>query len=128
MTLARSLSLLGLSPRQDFRPELADGTVPLTERRRQFVMALATATPERFVQARRREGRLCSNRAPVLRAFLAKAAWNLGTTLRWPCGWRRAGEVPREATFSRAFDGFSACGVGERMHECHVRRSLGRAT
>lgn len=138
MALVRSLSLLGLSLQQDFWPELAGETGPLMERHQQFVMALAAATPERFVQARRREGRPCSNRAPILRAFLAKAIWNLGTTralidllkvdttLRRLCGWCRAAEVPSEATFSRAFAAFAACGVGERMHESLVRRSLGR--
>ena len=53
----------------------------------------------------------------LARAFIAKAVFNIPTTslliemlsadktLRRLCGWQRAGEVPSESTFSRAFAG-----------------------
>ena len=37
-------------------------------------------------------------------------------TLRRLCGWQRAGEVPSEATFSRAFAEFAASALPSRLH------------
>ena len=36
--------------------------------------------------------------------------------LRRLCGWERAGELPSEATFSRAFAEFAASSLPERAH------------
>jgi hypothetical protein len=38
-------------------------------------------------------------------------------TLRQLCGWQRAGEVPSEATFSRAFAEFATSALPSRLHE-----------
>ena len=72
--------------------------------------------------------------APVLaRAFIAKAVFNIPTTslliemlsadktLRRLCGWQRAGEVPSESTFSRAFAEFAASALPSRLHEALIQ-------
>jgi hypothetical protein len=46
-------------------------------------------------------------------------------TLRRLCGWERAGAVPSEATFSRAFAELAACDVPSRVHEALIKRTLG---
>jgi hypothetical protein len=55
----------------------------------------------------------------MCKAFIGKTVWNFDTTsglidairhrptLRRLCGWETLGEVPSEATFSRAFDAFA---------------------
>jgi len=75
-------------------------------------------------------------------AFVAKAVFNFPTTsllietlsadktLRRLCGWQRAGEVPSESTFSRAFAGFAASALPSRLHEAllketHANRLVG---
>jgi hypothetical protein len=81
-------------------------------------------------------GRPPSERAALARAFLAKAVFNLPTTallreillndgaLRRICGWQRAGEVPSEATFSRAFAEFARSGLAERLHGALIAATL----
>ena len=71
-------------------------------------------------------GRPPEDRQALARAFLAKAVFDVATTralierlqidgtLRRLCGWTRAGAVPSEATFSRAFAAFAATGLPER--------------
>ena len=41
-------------------------------------------------------------------------------TLRRLCGWQRAGEVPSESTFSRAFAEFAASALPSRLHEALI--------
>jgi Transposase DDE domain/Transposase domain (DUF772) len=77
-------------------------------------------------------GRPPADRAPLVRAFIAKAVLEVATTsalierlqydktLRRLCGWHGAGAVPSEATFSRAFAEFAACELPTRMHEALV--------
>ncbi len=48
-------------------------------------------------------------------------------TLRRLCGWSRVSEIPREATFSRAFAEFSQSRLPERMHAALVAETLGDA-
>ena len=84
-------------------------------------------------------GRPPEDRRALARAFLAKAVWDLPTTrhlidrlgadpsLRRLCGWPRLGDIPSEATFSRAFAEFSASRLAERMHEALVVGVLGEA-
>ena len=42
-------------------------------------------------------------------------------TLRRLCGWQRAGEVPSEATFSRAFAEFATSALPSRLHEALIQ-------
>lgn len=73
-------------------------------------------------------GRPQRDRQALATAFLAKAALNLQTTrqlidrltadtaLRRICGWDSIGEIPHEATFSRAFAEFAATELPQRLH------------
>ena len=89
-----------------------------------------------FPGARRRR------RAALARAFVAKAVFNVATTrlliemlsadktLCRLCGWQRAGEVPSEATFSRAFAALATSALPSRLHaaliqETHADRLVG---
>ncbi len=79
--------------------------------------------------------RLPSELAALARAFVAKAVFNFPTTslliemlsaaktLRRLCGWQRAGEVPNESTFSRAFAAFAASGLPSRLHEALIKET-----
>jgi len=65
--------------------------------------------------------------------FIAKAVFNIPTTslliemlsadktLRRLCGWQRAGAVPSESTFSRAFAEFAASALPSRLHEALIQ-------
>jgi len=78
-------------------------------------------------------GRPPAERAILARAFVAKAVFNFpitslliemlsaDKTLRRLCGWQRAGEVPSEATFSRAFAAFAASALPSRLHEALIK-------
>jgi hypothetical protein len=78
-------------------------------------------------------GRPPCERAVLARAFIAKAVFNIPTTslliemlsadktLRRLCGWQRAGEVPSESTFSRAFAEFAASALPSRLHEALIQ-------
>jgi hypothetical protein len=69
----------------------------------------------------------------LARAFVAKAIFNLSTTrlliemlsvdktLRRLCGWQRAGEMPSEAAFSRAFAEFAASALPSRLREALIQ-------
>ncbi len=82
-------------------------------------------------------GRPAEDRAALARAFAAKAVFNLPTTralidrlqvdgtLRRLCGWSGPGEIPSEATFSRAFAEFAERALPARLHEAVVRQALG---
>ena len=71
--------------------------------------------------------------AAVLARAFAKAVFNIPTTslliemlsadktLRRLCGWQRAGEVPSESTFSRAFAEFAAGALPSRLHEALIQ-------
>ena len=75
------------------------------------------------------------DRAALARAFIAKAVFAITTTralierlaidpsLRRLCGWSRAGEVPGEATFSRAFSTFADSALPSRLHEALIDKT-----
>jgi hypothetical protein len=81
-------------------------------------------------------GRPRESRRKICRAFIAKAALNLATTrqlldrlrvdqiLRRICGWERVGEIPSEASFSRAFEEFSETELPTKLHEALVKGVL----
>ena len=84
---------------------------------------------ETFIQTHSSgRGRPLEDRRALARSFIAKAVWDLPTTralidrlqcdptLRRLCGWERVGEIPSEATFSRAFAEFADMALPERMH------------
>ncbi len=74
-----------------------------------------------------------SDRLALCKAYIAKAVWDFATTrdlidairhrptLRRLCGWETLGEVPSEATFSRAFDAFARDGRPQQIHEALIK-------
>ena len=110
-------------------PWMEDTVGPLSERHRHLVMVLEMAPIERLLPyPRGGRGRPLEERAALARAFVAKAVFNVVTTrllidrlsvdrtLRQLCGWQRAGKVPSESTFSRAFAEFAESELAERLH------------
>lgn len=121
---------------QELFPFLAEAVGPLGERDRLFVTVLEMARLERFVpRSFGRVGRPLACRASLARAFVAKVVFEIATTtllvdrlrvdrrLRRLCGWERAGELPSEATFSRAFAAFAASTLPERAHAAVIEAS-----
>ena len=121
---------------QELFPFLAEAVGPLSERDRLFVTVLEMARLERFVlRSFGRVGRPLACRASLARAFVAKVVFEIATTtllverlrvdrrLRRLCGWERVGELPSEATFSRAFAGFAASTLPERAHAAVIEAS-----
>jgi hypothetical protein len=82
-------------------------------------------------------GRPSHDRRSLLRAFLAKALFNLPTTealierlhadrtLRRLCGWEQRRQIPSASTFSRAFEEFASTNVVDRLHASLVEEHLG---
>jgi hypothetical protein len=80
-------------------------------------------------------GRPLLDRAALARAFVAKMVMKLPTTSmliehlgadkrsRRLCGWERPGQVPSEATFSRAFAEFATSELPTRVHEALIKRT-----
>lgn len=76
-----------------------------------------------------RRGRPAHDRQAIIRAFLAKSVFNLGTTrqllellaadgnLRRLCGWESRNAVPSESVFSRVFAELAESGLLERMQK-----------
>ncbi|MDO9005516.1 MAG: transposase [Aquabacterium sp.] len=112
---------------------------PLGEKGELFVSVVELVRPERFTAHFEWAGVGCPRqwRLPILLAFIAKAVWNFPTTralldrlahdptLRRLCGWERAGEVPSEATFSRAFAEFAKSQLPQQLHEALIKDKLG---
>ena len=79
-------------------------------------------------------GRPRSDRQSLACSFIAKATLNLtdtrslidylheSPTARRLCGWTRRGEIPSEATFSRAFAEFAATELPQRLHQALIER------
>ena len=107
---------------------------PLTEKEQQLVSILELVQIEKFVGQPRpkRFGRKPRERRALARAFVGKAVYNHPTTratiealraspvFRRLCGFVRPGDIPSEATFSRAFTEFAEKGLGEKVHEALV--------
>ena len=107
---------------------------PLNEHHKQLISVLGMARIEAFLPGwPGLPGRPLSERSALARAFVAKAVFNLSTTrlliemlsvdktLRRLCGWQRRGEVPSEATFSRAFAEFATSALPSRLHEALIQ-------
>ena len=117
-------------------PWLQDELGPLTDRHKQLIAVLEMVGIEAFVQTwRGLPGRPLADRHALARAFAAKAVLRLPTTtglierlkvdktLRRLCGWERPGQVPSEATFSRAFAEFADSGLPARVHEALIGKT-----
>jgi Transposase DDE domain/Transposase domain (DUF772) len=111
---------------------------PLTDKEQQLVSILELLQIEKFVgpPTPKRCGRKLSERRAMARAFVGKAVYNHPTTratrealrnssvFRRICCFVTAGDIPSEATFSRAFAEFAEQGLGDRVHEALVKRCV----
>jgi hypothetical protein len=144
MSLKETLSTYWVRIQEELLPWLDDTMgSPLNGHHKQLVSVLGLARIEAFLPSwQGLPGRPPSERAALARAFVAKAVFNFPTTslliemlsadktLRRLCGWQRAGEVPSESTFSRAFAAFAASSLPSRLHaalikETHADRLVG---
>ena len=135
MSLKETLSAYWLHIQEELLPWLDDTTCgPLSGHHQQLVTVLGMVRIEAFVSGwHELPGRPPSERAALARAFIAKAVFNIPTTslliemlsadktLRRLCGWQRAGAVPSESTFSRAFAEFAASALPSRLHEALIQ-------
>jgi hypothetical protein len=135
MSLKETLSVYWVRVQEELLPWLNDTTCgPLNEHHKQLVSVLGMARIETFLPGwSGLPGRPLSERSALARAFVAKAVFNFPTTrllvemlsvdktLRRLCGWQRAGEVPSEATFSRAFAEFATSALPSRLHEALIQ-------
>ena len=118
--------------------EIQDAVGPLLKNHQRFVMALGIICPEDFtLRISQRDGRPLCDRINLVRAFIAKAIWDIPTTrdlverlkvdrqMRNLCGWVLIHEIPSESTFSRAFAEFAESNLPGRMHEALVKEFIG---
>jgi hypothetical protein len=134
MSLKETLSSYWFHVQEELLPWLNDTTCgPLNEHHKQLVTVLGMVRIEAFLPGwPGLPGRPLSERTALARAFVAKAIFNFSTTrllieilsvdktLCRLCGWQRAGEVPSEATFSRAFAEFAASALPSRLHQALI--------
>jgi hypothetical protein len=117
-------------------PWLEDRVGPLSARHQQLVAVLEMARIEALAPHwHGLPGRPPAERAALARAFVAKAVFNVPATnmlierlhtdksLRRLCGWERAGALPSESTFSRAFAEFAASALPSRVHEALIAQT-----
>lgn len=117
-------------------PMLREEVGPLTSQHERLVVVLDMARIEAFVQMwPGLPGRPLADRHALARAFVAKAVFNLPTTLalierltadpvlRRLCGWEGRRAVPSESTFSRAFAEFAESGLPARVHEALIQKT-----
>src|SRR5471030_1083150 len=135
MSLKETLATYWLHIQEDLLPWLNDTSCgPLSGHHNQLVSVLGMVRIEAFLPGwPGLPGRPPVERAILARAFVAKAVFNFPTTslliemlsadktLRRLCGWQRAGEVPSEATFSRAFAEFATSALPSRLHEALIQ-------
>jgi len=134
MPLLSELSDLQGRLQGELFPELANALGPLTSKS-QLVVTVFEMVPVGafFVACPGVVGRPPADRVALLRAFIAKSVHAIALTsllierlhsdrtMRTLCGWSHAGEVPSEATFSRAFAEFAASELPTRLHEALIK-------
>jgi len=113
--------------------------IALTEKEKQLVSILELVEIERFVPKSSDTqwlGRKLCERESIARSFVTKSVYGYPTTraliealettpsLRRICGFGKPSDIPSESTFSRAFAEFADSGLGDKVHEYLVERSL----
>ena len=129
MPLLSELSDLQGRLQGELFPELAAALGPLTGLAQLLVTVIEMVPIGTFiVPTPGLPGRPPCERAALFRAFIAKAVHRIpmtsllierlkcDRTMRMLCGWSCAGEVPSEATFSRAFAEFAESELPTRVH------------
>ena len=120
-------------------PLLEDELGELDDKHKEFVAVCETCAPGAHMTPYRWIGNGCppKSRLALFKAFVAKAVWDFPTTralidavrqrptLRRLCGWETLGQVPSEATFSRAFAGFAEDELPQRIHEAMIAKRYG---
>lgn len=116
-------------------PWLQEELGPLTEKQQQLITVLEIARIEDFLKSC--EGYVgCpqKDRRAIARSFVAKAVYNMSTTvqlrerllcdksLRRICGYERRNEIPSESTFSRAFKEFTEGTLAQSVHEALIKK------
>ena len=137
MPLRQTLSRHWFRFQRELFPWLEEVLGPLGERYERLVRVLELVRVEEWLPySKGWRGRPLEDRAALARAFLAKAVLDMATTralverlrneatLRRLCGWEKAGSVPSEATFSRAFAEFAESDLPGRLHEALLDRTL----
>ena len=132
---AETLSQCWLSIQGKLFSYLQEELGELSKKQRQLVSILELIGIDNFITVIRGwPGRPEKDRRAIARAFVAKAVYNMGTTrqllerlesdtnLRRLCGWERKNDVPSEATFSRAFAGFSESKLVEEVHRALIEK------
>ncbi len=140
MKLRKRISWLMGTLQRTLFPKLEEyWNSPLTGKERQLISILELVQVERFVPKSSDTqwlGRKLCERESIARSFVAKCVYGYPYTrsliealktsrsLRRICGFDWVSDIPCEATFSRAFGEFADSGLGERVHEALVERSL----
>jgi len=116
-------------------PMLEDELGELDDQHREFVAVCEICKPREHLAAYRWVGNGCppKDRLALCKAFIAKAVWDFPTTrnligavrhrptLRRLCGWETLGEIPCEATFSRAFAAFAQDELPQSIHQAMLK-------
>lgn len=127
--------ILGWCQRSLF-PAIEDVVGPLSPKFERLVTVIEFVSLEEHVMPRSfgGRGRPRCDREALARAFIAKSVLNIpdtrslveylceSATARRLCGWSRCGEIPSEATFSRAFAEFAESELPQRLHEAVIQR------
>lgn len=116
-------------------PHLIEQEGLLSEHHKQLITTLEFARVERFISGcHGRVGRPQEDRRDICRAFIAKAVFNIPTTvllceylqndatLRRICGFQSRCAVPSESTFSRAFRDFAATSLLDCVHAALIQK------
>jgi len=118
---------------------LEDELGELDEKHREFIAVSETCAPQEHMAGYRWCGDGCPprDRLALGKAFIAKSVWDFPTTralidrvrhspvLRRLCGWETVGEIPSEATFSRAFAVFAQDQLPERIQRAMIKKHHG---
>ncbi len=122
----------------DLFPMVEEELGELTAKMKEFLRIVELVQPGRFITEALRWcglGRPMKDREKMLLAFFLKAVYDLPTTkvlienlktspsLRRLCGWEYRGQVPSEATFSRAFGVFAEEKLADVMHAVIVKEN-----
>jgi len=115
-------------------PWLEEELGPLSEKQQQLVTVLEFARVEQFIPYwRGGVGCPLEDRCAIARAYVAKAVYNMPTTislidrlqndksLRRLCGWEGRDEIPHASTFSRAYAEFAEMGIPSSVHEALIK-------